>query len=119
MGRPSRRTWSSQVTGRRKTKNKDEEQRRKEKEKEKETRPERESQCRREMQERQRCDYACSESLAAAYSRHSVYLQILRSGNCYAMVDGDCQLTWMEILWREKRAPPQPRSVEVHSRCEP
>lgn len=52
------------------------------------------------------------------YTRYT-YLQILRSGNCYAMVDGDCQLTWMEILWREKRAPPQPRSVEVHSRCEP
>ena len=54
------------------------------------------------MQERQRCDYACSESLAAAYSLHSVYLQILVSSNCYAMVDGYCQLTWMEILWREK-----------------
>lgn len=26
------------------------------------------------MQERQRCDYACSESLAAAYSLHSVYV---------------------------------------------
>ena len=93
MGRPSRRTWSSQVTGRRKTKNKDEEQRRKEKEKEKETRPEKESQCRREMQERQRCDYACSESLAAAYSLHSVY--VLTPYRYYVVVT--VMLWWMVI----------------------
>ena len=97
------------MTGRRKKKNKDE--------KEKKSRPEKESQCRNnagiimQMQEPQRCDYV--------YSKYIIGLErYTASSTEYYMYTE--YMTWMEILCENnKYIAAQPRSVEVHSRCEP